>query len=124
MRDLPTKPMSEDVQTLVEEMACTIAEAQAALFAGRFRDLENCARRQQELCVAFKSLEKQIDSEVEANPDSPKLITMAEQARQDNRVFGAALGRMRRHLETLQNVLSGPSATYKPGQAPVTDSEP
>jgi hypothetical protein len=40
-----------DARTLVEEIACAIADAQAALFAGRFHDLERCTLRQQELCA-------------------------------------------------------------------------
>jgi len=50
------EPQSNDPRTLIEEIACGIADAQAALFAGRFRDLERCILRQQELCALLKTI--------------------------------------------------------------------
>jgi hypothetical protein len=47
-----------DPRTLIEEIACAIADAQAALFAGRFFDLERCMQRQQELCAVLKTYDR------------------------------------------------------------------
>ena len=38
--EVPAQPSVLDSRTLIEEIACAIAEAQAALFAGRIQDLE------------------------------------------------------------------------------------
>ncbi len=53
----------EDLSLLLEQMTDTIAEAQAALLAGRLRDLETFVRNQQDLCHAFKGLQGLVSSE-------------------------------------------------------------
>jgi hypothetical protein len=50
-----SEPPCNDPRTLIDEIACAIADAQAALFAGRFRDLDRCTLRQQELCAVLKT---------------------------------------------------------------------
>ena len=50
-----SEPQASDHLILVEEIACAIADAQAALFAGRFHDLERCTLRQQELCAVLRT---------------------------------------------------------------------
>ena len=130
MRDLLPPSRTDAKRTLVEEMACAIAEAQAALFAGRFRDLEECTRRQQEICLALEEFRARADpllatSAAETSAESgavTKLVTMAERTREHNRLFGSVLRRMRRHLETLRSVLGGPSSSYRPG-APTTPGQ-
>lgn len=51
----PSELQSNDTRILIEEIACAIADAQAALFAGRFRDLDRCTLRQQELCAVLRT---------------------------------------------------------------------
>jgi hypothetical protein len=53
-----SEPQCDDPRTLIEEIACAIADAQAALFAGRFLDLERCTQRQQELCAVLKTYDR------------------------------------------------------------------
>ena len=101
-------------------MACAISEAQAALFEGRFNDLEICAWRLQQLCASLK----------QAVNDGREFTTMqrhsgfdnaARRVHRQNRVFGATLRRMRGHLAILRNLLNGPSATYQPKIIPMPE---
>ena len=108
----------DSLQVLVEELACTIATGQAALFAGRFRELESCARRLQALCQSIEELEAENNGRM-SGPSGrisadPKVVATAEKAQEQNRLFAALLRRMQRHLGTLQSVLSGRSLSYGP----------
>ena len=112
---LPSEPSlrapCDDPQLLVEEIACAITVAQAALLAGRLEELEASVEHQQHLCASLKAI-------YPANPvstgDHAELRATARQARRQSQVFGAALSRMRGHLTTLRNLLHGPSLTYAP----------
>lgn len=102
-----------DAQVLIEEMACAIADAQAALLTGRFEDLEHCTGRMQELCACLKVGRE--DSPVQITHYSGiRLVSSARRVQLQNNVFAASLRRMRRHLETLRNLLNGPSLSYQP----------
>jgi hypothetical protein len=105
---------------LIEEVACALAEAQAALFAGRIQDLEGCIIRQQQLCVELKSLQK---NATYSDVDRRKVVATAQRVRQQNLLFGAVVRRMRRHLETLRNLLNGLSLTYQPKPVKVPGRE-
>ncbi len=102
--------------TVMEEIACAIAEAQAALFAGRIHDLEAAMVRQQNLCALLQGLQGKPLSLVPPSDNDRALAQTAQQVRQQNLVFGAALRRMRRHLDTLRNLLRGLSLTYEPAR--------
>jgi hypothetical protein len=110
----PSPTLVETPETIIEEMACAIAEAQAALFVGRFQDLECCATRLQELCDSLKKNES--DPQRRSSAMSAEAITLgpAQRVYQQNKVFAAVLRRMRRHLEALRGLLNGPSLTYQP----------
>ncbi|HJT72103.1 MAG TPA: hypothetical protein VJ731_18030 [Terriglobales bacterium] len=105
--------MRKDPQILIEEMACAIAEAQAALFSGRYRDLEICAGRMRELCEYLKTTNTNSSPGGNTVPGTP-VSPAARRVQHDIKVFSAVLRRMRRHFEALRNVLSGPSLSYKP----------
>jgi hypothetical protein len=109
---------SASLQVLVEELACTIATGQAALFAGRFGELESCARRLQALCQSVEALETENNGKMSGPSGKisadPKVVATAEIAREQNRLFAALLRRMQRHLGTLRSVLSGRSLSYGP----------
>ena len=109
---VPVQPSRHDTSTLIEEIAIAIAEAQAALFAGRIQDLETSIIHQQELCAALKALQ---DNNFALHHGDPReLITIAQRVRQQNLLFGAVTRRMHRHLNTLRNLLNGLSLTYQP----------
>jgi hypothetical protein len=114
------KPSGLDSRILVEEIGCAIAEAQAALFAGRIQDLESCILRQQQLCAELKTLQQ---STLPFRGDTNELVATARLVRQQNLLFGAVARRMRRHLETLRNLLHGLSLTYRPKLIQVPDRE-
>src|SRR5262249_13723661 len=99
---------SGSFETLLEELACAIANSQAALFSGRFEDLEASTLRQQEVCSAIKSVL------TETGLASHTAADRAQQVHQQNLVFSAAVQRMQTHLDTLRNVLTGRSETYDP----------
>ena len=119
--DGPGLASARDWRALIEELSCAIADAQAALFSGRIQDLESCIIRQRELCVALKSLPNQSPS---GNVDTRELVVTARRVREQNMLFGAVARRMRRHLETLRNLLRGLSLSYqpKPGEVPRQES--
>ena len=112
--DRSLQTSTHDPRLLLEEIACAIAEAQAALFAGRVHDLERSTVRQQNLCALLKGLQEKPFSLVPPSDNNRALAETAQQVRQQNLVFGAALRRMRRHLDTLRNLLRGLSLTYEP----------
>ena len=120
VNQLAGKPSGHDLYSLLEEVACAIADAQAALFAGRIQDLEGCIIRQQQLCAELKSLQ---ENTVRSDGDRRELIATAQRVRQQNLLFGAVARRMRRHLETLRNLLNGLSLTYQPKPVKVPDRE-
>ncbi len=111
----PSPRLAETADTIIEEMACAIAEAQAAVFAGRFLDLECCAHRLQDLCESLKkhssSFEGQAGTIVEISSQSA-----AVRVYRQNKVFAALLRRLKRHLEALRGLLNGPSMTYRAPQ--------
>jgi uncharacterized protein YbjT (DUF2867 family) len=109
-----------DSRILIEEVACAIAEAQGALFAGRIQDLETSIIHQGELCAALKALQDKPFFNSSAPHD---LVTAASRVRQQNLLFGAVVRRMRRHLETLRQLLNGLSLTYEPKPIKVPDRE-
>ncbi len=114
MKNSPTDASWERSRVLVEEIACAIANAQAALLAGRFADLERCVNHQQELCIALTKIHQDA-TKVSGDTNSKiLLITAAQRTRQQNKIFGAELRRMQGHLETLRRLLNGPSLTYQP----------
>ncbi len=110
---IPTKAQlfGLDSRPLIEEIGCAIAEAQAALFTGRIRDLESCILHQQQLCAELKMLQENAPL---FKGDSRELVATAKLVRQQNQVVGAVVRRMRRHLNTLRNLLHGLSLTYQP----------
>jgi hypothetical protein len=118
--ELPGQPSGHDLRSLIEEVACAIANAQAALFAGRIQDFEACIVRQQQLCAELKSLQENADP---SHGDSRELVVTAQCVRQQNLLFGAVIRRMRRHLETLRNLLNGLSLTYQPKPVKVPGRE-
>jgi hypothetical protein len=120
VRKLPDQPSRYDSRPLIEEIACAIAEAQAALFAGRIRDLEVCIIRQQALCAELKSLQ---ENTIRPGDHPCELVATARRVRQQNLIFGAVARRMRRHLETVRNLLNGLSLTYQPNPVKVPDRE-
>jgi hypothetical protein len=111
-RNSPEQPSTRDSRILIEEIACAISEAQAALFAGRIQDLERSVMRQQGLCAGLKELR---DGKLAfGNSDQRELSATAQRVRHQNLLFGAVARRMCRHLETLRCLLNGPSLTYEP----------
>jgi hypothetical protein len=117
---IPGQSPAQDPRTVIEEISCGIAEAQAALFAGRIEDLESCIARQGELCAALKSWQGKPSVDRRA---SAELIATAHRVRHQNLVFGATVRRMRRHLDSLRNLLNGLSLTYQPKPVKVPDRE-
>ena len=120
LRKHSSEPSAPNPRFLIEEVACVIADAQAALFAGRIEDLEGCIARQQQLCAELKSLP---EAAVRSTDDAGELMAAAQRARQQTLLFGAVLRRMRRHLDTLRNLLNGLSLTYQPRAIKVPDRE-
>jgi hypothetical protein len=117
----PAQSSGRDTRTVIEEIATAIAEAQAALFAGRIQDLETSIIHQQELCVVLKALR---DNNFSSHHRDPReLITVAQRVRQQNLLFGAVVRRMHRHLDTLKNLLNGLSLTYQPKPVKVPGRE-
>lgn len=116
-------PSTTDRRVLIEEIACAISGAQAALLAGRIQDFESCISRQQELCALWKRLEASPVNSSPGNADDRDLIQAARRVQRQSLVFSAVVRRMRRHLETLRHVLNGLSLTYapKPVKAPVQE---
>jgi hypothetical protein len=110
--NFPKHASGHDSRVLIEEIACAIANAQAALFAGRIQDFECCVMRQQELCVALKAL--LVDKPDFISADSRELVAAARRVKQQNLIFGAIMRRTRRHLESLRSLLNGLSPTYQP----------
>jgi len=117
---LPTQSSPHDSRSLIEEVACVIADAQAALFAGRIQDLERCIVRQQQLCAELKSLH---ENRVCFDGDPGELVATAQRVSRQNVVFGAVVRRMLRHLEMLRNLLNGLSFTYQPKPVKVPGRE-
>lgn len=106
-------PSSGQADILIEELACAIANAQAALLAGRFEDLEHCTSRMQSLCASLKFTQQDL-TEQSSGRTGIRIVADARRVQQQNRVFAAVLRRMRRHLEALRNLLNGPSHWYQP----------
>ncbi|HEY7353508.1 MAG TPA: hypothetical protein VH596_12140 [Terriglobales bacterium] len=106
----------------IEEMACAISEAQAALFEGRFNDLEICAWRLQQLCASLKQAVNNRRQFMKMQGRSGS-ENAAHCVHRQNRVFGATLRRMRGHLAILRNLLNGPSATYQPKIIPMPEGK-
>ena len=100
----------KDVQILFEELSCLLALAQAALLAGRRGELEDCVRKQREVCAVIEVAQRNMDP----GSSDGHLVAMVERARKQNLIFAAVLRRMRRHLEALRNLLAGPAASYAP----------
>jgi hypothetical protein len=115
-----TQTSGQDSRILIEEVACAIAEAQAALFAGRIQDLETSIIHQRQLCATLKALR---DKSSFNNSATQELVSAASRVRQQNLLFGAIVRRMRRHLETLRQLLNGLSLTYEPKAIKVPDRE-
>jgi hypothetical protein len=118
--ELPGQRSGQDFRSSIEEVACAIADAQAALFAGRIQDFEACIVRQQQLCAVLKSLQ---ENAVPCHGDPRELVATAQRVRQQNLLFGAVIRRMRRHFETLRNLLNGLSLTYQPKPVKVPGRE-
>ena len=114
------QPFAHDSRTLIDEIACAIAEAQAALFAGRIQDLETCTMHQQELCAALKALQGKYYFD---DSDTRELVATAHRVREQNLLFGAVVRRMHRHLDTLRNLLNGLSLSYEPKPVKVPGRE-
>jgi hypothetical protein len=118
---VPGQPFAYDTRTLIEEIATAIAEAQAALFAGRIQDLETSIIHQQKLCAA---LNKPQDNNFSSHDsDARELVTIAQRVRQQSLLFGAVVRRMHRHLNILRNLLNGLSLTYQPKPVKVPGRE-
>jgi hypothetical protein len=111
-RNSPEQLSTRDSRILIEEIACAIYEAQAALFAGRIQDLEGSVIRQQGLCAELKEL--RYGKLAFGNSDQRELSAAAQRVRHQNLVFGAVVRRISLHLETLRCLLNGPSLTYEP----------
>jgi hypothetical protein len=105
---------------LIEEIATAIAEAQAALFAGRIQDLGTSIIHQQELCAALKTLQ---DNKFSFHNSAPADMVTTAQRHQQNLLFGAVLRRMHRHLSTLKSLLNELSLTYQPKPVKVPGGE-
>lgn len=118
--NVPGQKTAADFHAVIEEIACAIAEAQAALFAGRVQDLETCISHQRELCAALKTLQDKSSLDNRAPRD---LVTAARRVRQQNLLFGAVVRRMHRHLDTLRNLVNGLSLTYQPKPVKVPGRE-
>jgi hypothetical protein len=118
--ELPGQSSGHDSRFLIEEVACAIADAQAALLAGRIQDLDGCIIRQQQLCAELKSLP---ETALGSGGARRELVAAAQRVRQQNLLFGAVARRMRRHLETLRHLLNGLSLTYQPKPVNVPDRE-
>lgn len=115
------EPIGNNTRILIEEIATAIAEAQAALLSGRIQDLETSITHQQELCAALKAMQENKFSFRETDPLD--LVNTARCVRQQNQLFGAVVRRMRRHLDTLRNLLNGLSLTYQPKPVKVPGRE-
>lgn len=111
----PSPKLAETADTIIEEMSCAIAEAQAALFAGRFLDLECCASRLQDLCESLKKHSSSFEGHSGTLVEVPSQSAAVRVHRQ-NKNFAAVLRRMKRHLEALRGLLNGPSMTYRAPQ--------
>lgn len=109
----PSAPADNAPQMLVEEIACAIAVAQAALMAGKLEELEASVRHQQQLCDSLKAIRPETIRSFPVR-DQNKLQVTAQQTRRQNQIFDAAMSRMRGHLATLRNLLHGPSLSYSP----------
>jgi hypothetical protein len=110
---------ANDLRPLVEEMGCAIAEAQAALLAGRFRDLEHSAAHLNVLCASLKALQSR--ARINQRNGSSAVYTAALSLRQRNKTFAAVLRRMRRHLNGLSKVIGGASLNYEPATKQVRE---
>ena len=107
-------------RALLEDIACAIADAQAALFAGRIHALQSCVDRLQQLCAEFETLHGKYHHSADHRRE---LVAAAQIVRKQNLLLGAVVRRMRRHLGTLRNLLNGPSLTYQPTTVKIPDRE-
>ncbi len=106
--------LDADPQIVIEEAACMIAEAQAALFAGRYRELEVCAARLQKVCEVLQGSSSTVPTSRPGDPPAEHFLPRVERVQHQNKVFAATLRRLRRHFESLRNVLNGRSLSYQP----------
>ena len=119
----PSPTLIQTPEIIIEEMACAIAQAQAALFAGRYADLESCAVRLQDLCEALKKHGPGIHNRYAVENGQVPVQIDARRVRQEVKLFAAVLRRMRRHLEALRGLMHGPSLTYRPQPATLPERE-
>jgi len=118
------------LERMLNEMEAAIAESQAALLAGRLRDLEASSQKQQELFATLRDL---ISAPVEASDGvrarvlPPKVMAAVRQVHAGNLVLAGVLRRMRRNLDGLRRQIHGsePSYTYglESNSAPAVNSQ-
>jgi hypothetical protein len=106
---LTRTPSCESLEQVLEQLARAIAGGQGALLVGRFRDLEVFVLEQQDLCSKIDRLIR-TKSVWEGNCARES----ARNARRQNLIYAAALRRMRRHTDTLRNLMSGIALSYRP----------
>lgn len=112
------------LELVLQEMGAAIAESQAALLAGRVRDLEASTRRQKQLWEQCEQLRARPNSAGgssggERGTAWPSgVLASARQLHARNLVFAGILKRMRRNLEALQQQMQGaaPAYTYARGR--------
>ncbi|HKW19061.1 MAG TPA: hypothetical protein VJO35_16250 [Terriglobales bacterium] len=123
VKNTPSPPLIATPETLIEEMACAIAEAQAALFAGRYSDMEVCAQRLQGLCTGLKKYNPESRDGAGTKPGERDFQAAASRLYRQNKIFAAVLTRVRRHLEAFRALLNGPSVTYQPTRIELPESK-
>lgn len=113
-----TDSAGDAFELTLHQMSAAIAESQAALLAGRVRDLEISTRKQQELRERFELLGRLMASENGPAPWdkrtvlSSQVLVFAQRVHAHNLVFAGILERMRRNLEALQRQIQGSAFSY------------
>jgi len=109
-----TKEMAEhnEALQLLLEIESSIVRSQSAVLGRRLSEIDACTAEQRILCGKLQTLATASQYPGIARLDHPHLISAATRLREKGRIFSAVLAKMRRHLDSLQHALLGPSRFY------------
>ena len=109
----PALTSEEKALQLVREMQRSLSQSQRALLGSHLEEFKRCTARQKEL---GRELEQLISASLHTRAQNlaitSELISAAQGARNEGRLFAAVLRRMRRNLEILSAALQGTSHLY------------
>jgi len=115
----PALTSEEKALQLVREIHRSLSQSQNALLGGDLEEFARCTARQKELGGELQQL---IPANLHPGRHNlaltSELISAAQSARNEGRLFGAVLRRMRRNLEILSATLQGTSHLYTQPRTP------